>query len=200
VEHHQGRLGRRLGGHGGEVVDEITPNQGGWVTAGHRDRRGQSLLPAGLTGPDQAAQPGGVGVVAHVERVEVDPGAPDDPGQPIRQRHRAVRLAAQHQRRRVGAAQGVAGVVVAVAVGQQGQPGAGPDLEQRQRLRQGRQRGQQWGAPLIRHDPRLPVALLPADWPGTEAQALFRALRRQLAVPADKLAGELLDTCPAPAD
>jgi DNA-binding transcriptional regulator PaaX len=53
---------------------------------------------------------------------------------------------------------------------------------------------------LIRHDPRLPIALLPLDWPGTEAQALFRALRRQLAGPADKLAGELLDTCPVPAD
>jgi phenylacetic acid degradation operon negative regulatory protein len=47
---------------------------------------------------------------------------------------------------------------------------------------------------LIRRDPVLPVALLPAGWPGVRAAALFRALRRQWARPADKLATDLLES------
>ncbi|GHG22461.1 MULTISPECIES: PaaX family transcriptional regulator [Amycolatopsis] len=46
---------------------------------------------------------------------------------------------------------------------------------------------------LIRRDPVLPPALLPPDWPGTRAAALFRALRRQWAAPAGELAGGLLE-------
>ncbi|MEO6087073.1 MAG: PaaX family transcriptional regulator C-terminal domain-containing protein [Umezawaea sp.] len=33
---------------------------------------------------------------------------------------------------------------------------------------------------LIRRDPRLPLVLLPADWPGVPAERLFRAQRQQL--------------------
>lgn len=47
---------------------------------------------------------------------------------------------------------------------------------------------------LIRRDPVLPLALLPAGWPGVRAAALFRTLRRQWARPADKLAEELLES------
>jgi phenylacetic acid degradation operon negative regulatory protein len=47
---------------------------------------------------------------------------------------------------------------------------------------------------LIRGDPVLPVALLPAGWPGVRAAALFHTLRRQWADPADKLAAELLES------
>lgn len=47
---------------------------------------------------------------------------------------------------------------------------------------------------LIRRDPVLPVALLPADWPGVPAAALFRTLRHQWARPADKLAEELIES------
>ncbi|HET6711051.1 PaaX family transcriptional regulator C-terminal domain-containing protein [Amycolatopsis sp.] len=46
---------------------------------------------------------------------------------------------------------------------------------------------------LIRRDPVLPPALLPPDWPGTRAAALFRALRRQWTRPAEELAGGLLE-------
>ncbi len=46
---------------------------------------------------------------------------------------------------------------------------------------------------LIRHDPRLPLALLPEDWPGVAAEQLFRSLRWQLARPADEQAAELLE-------
>ncbi|NJQ00179.1 PaaX family transcriptional regulator [Streptomyces zingiberis] len=47
---------------------------------------------------------------------------------------------------------------------------------------------------LVRNDPRLPSALLPEEWSGVRAQRLFRALLRRLVGPADKLAGELLET------
>jgi phenylacetic acid degradation operon negative regulatory protein len=47
---------------------------------------------------------------------------------------------------------------------------------------------------LIRHDPVLPVALLPQDWPGVRAAALFRTLRRQWTRGADELAAELLES------
>lgn len=47
---------------------------------------------------------------------------------------------------------------------------------------------------LIRQNPRLPVALLPEDWPGVGAQALFRTLRRRLSRPAGKLAAEVLES------
>jgi DNA-binding transcriptional regulator PaaX len=47
---------------------------------------------------------------------------------------------------------------------------------------------------LIRREPVLPLALLPAGWPGVRAAALFRTLRRQWARPADALAEELLES------
>jgi DNA-binding transcriptional regulator PaaX len=54
------------------------------------------------------------------------------------------------------------------------------------------QLGAEW-LQLIRHDPVLPVALLPKDWPGVRAAALFRTLRHQWNRPADELATELLE-------
>ncbi|WP_410612986.1 PaaX family transcriptional regulator C-terminal domain-containing protein [Amycolatopsis sp. lyj-109] len=65
-----------------------------------------------------------------------------------------------------------------------GEPG--DELSRRIRL------GAEWLL-LIRRDPVLPPALLPPDWPGTRAAALFRALRRQWARPAGELAGGLLE-------
>jgi phenylacetic acid degradation operon negative regulatory protein len=53
---------------------------------------------------------------------------------------------------------------------------------------------------LLREDPRLPVDLLPADWPGVEAEQLFWTLRDKLAGPAAKLASEVLETLPVTAD
>jgi len=47
---------------------------------------------------------------------------------------------------------------------------------------------------LIRGDPMLPLALLPEDWPGVHAAALFRTLRQLWARPADKLATEQLES------
>ncbi|OLF10397.1 PaaX family transcriptional regulator [Actinophytocola xanthii] len=47
---------------------------------------------------------------------------------------------------------------------------------------------------LIRHDPVLPVALLPAHWPGVHAAALFHNLRRQWTRPAAERAAEVLES------
>ncbi|WP_284748329.1 PaaX family transcriptional regulator C-terminal domain-containing protein [Amycolatopsis sp. RTGN1] len=49
--------------------------------------------------------------------------------------------------------------------------------------------GAEW---LIRRDPVLPPALLPEDWPGVRAAALFAELRHHWARPARKLTGKLL--------
>ena len=100
-----------------------------------------------LPGPDQAGKPAGVVRAGHVQRVEVEPGAPADGRDPGRERHRPARIASQHGSVRVQARQPVPGVVVGVAVDEQVEPGAGAGLDQRQRLRQLGQGGQQDRAP-----------------------------------------------------
>ncbi|WP_307815538.1 PaaX family transcriptional regulator C-terminal domain-containing protein [Streptomyces sp. 7-21] len=49
---------------------------------------------------------------------------------------------------------------------------------------------------LIRQEPRLPQALLPADWPGVRAQERFRNLQSRLTGPAGELAAARLVTVP----
>jgi len=49
---------------------------------------------------------------------------------------------------------------------------------------------------LIREDPRLPLVLLPDDWPGIRAEELFRSLRQELAEPARSYAQATLDWLP----
>lgn len=49
-----------------------------------------------------------------------------------------------------------------------------------------------------RDDPRLPAPLLPADWPGQEAQDLYRSLSLGLSDGAEAALAELLETVPAP--
>ncbi|GAB3406133.1 PaaX family transcriptional regulator [Flindersiella endophytica] len=46
---------------------------------------------------------------------------------------------------------------------------------------------------LIREDPRLPLILLPDDWPGVEAEQLFWSLRRKLRHPARRQAARTLE-------
>ncbi|WP_328505801.1 PaaX family transcriptional regulator [Streptomyces sp. NBC_00391] len=48
----------------------------------------------------------------------------------------------------------------------------------------------------IRTDPRLPARHLPADWPARPAEETFRRIADQTATPAQRMAGELLDTVP----
>jgi phenylacetic acid degradation operon negative regulatory protein len=47
---------------------------------------------------------------------------------------------------------------------------------------------------IIREDPRVPLYLLPKDWPAVEAQQLFRSLHGAHRPSAEALALELLDT------
>ena len=51
---------------------------------------------------------------------------------------------------------------------------------------------------LVRGDPRLPVELLPRDWPLARAVKVFNDLDRRLQGPADRLADTTLDTIPRP--
>ncbi len=51
---------------------------------------------------------------------------------------------------------------------------------------------------LIREDPRLPLVLLPEDWPGVRAEELFWKLRDELAESARGIAASTLDTIPVP--
>jgi phenylacetic acid degradation operon negative regulatory protein len=43
------------------------------------------------------------------------------------------------------------------------------------------------------HDPMLPAELLPVDWPGPAAAALFASLTRRLRVPAERFASKTVD-------
>jgi phenylacetic acid degradation operon negative regulatory protein len=47
---------------------------------------------------------------------------------------------------------------------------------------------------IIREDPRVPLHLLPADWPAIEAQQLFRSLHGAQRAASIALASELLET------
>ena len=49
---------------------------------------------------------------------------------------------------------------------------------------------------IIRDDPRVPLHLLPANWPAIEAQRLYRSLHGSLRPSALKIAREVLDTIP----
>jgi phenylacetic acid degradation operon negative regulatory protein len=49
---------------------------------------------------------------------------------------------------------------------------------------------------IIRDDPRVPLHLLPANWPAIEAQRLYRSLHDSQRPAAEKIARELLDTIP----
>jgi phenylacetic acid degradation operon negative regulatory protein len=49
---------------------------------------------------------------------------------------------------------------------------------------------------VIRHDPRLPVQLLPEHWPAVPAQRAFRSTEEHLDGPARAIAAGLLDTMP----
>ena len=49
---------------------------------------------------------------------------------------------------------------------------------------------------LLRHDPLLPVSLLPSDWPARRAQTVFRGLRESLQSGAQKSAHAIMRTIP----
>ena len=50
---------------------------------------------------------------------------------------------------------------------------------------------------MIRADPRLPIELLPGDWPAAKAESLFAELDKTVARPADEIARQILDLRPA---
>ncbi len=132
VEDHQRRVLRRLGGERARGRSSGRPRSRAAGRAGRSRPRCAASRAVLLPGPDQQLEPAHLLGVGDVDRVEVQPGAPDDLGQRLRQRRRRPRARSAG----MPVAEAVAVVVVAVAVGQQAQPGARADLEQRQRLRE----------------------------------------------------------------
>jgi phenylacetic acid degradation operon negative regulatory protein len=49
---------------------------------------------------------------------------------------------------------------------------------------------------LVRHDPRLPVEHLPADWPAVRAERVFHRLHEAYREPAQAIADKVMDTIP----
>ena len=83
-----------------------------------------------LVRPDERFQPRTLVVVAHIDRVEVEPCAPDDLRQMLRQRSGAVDMTGEARRRRhTCRCQLVAVEVVGIPVGQQAQSGRSPDFQ-----------------------------------------------------------------------
>jgi len=103
-------------------------------------------LAVALAGPYQAAQPPDVVVNGDIEGIEVQPGAPGHVGHPDRQRDPAGWPTAQHRRVRICAGYEVTVVVVGVPVREQREAGARANLQERQRLGEHCQRGQERGA------------------------------------------------------
>jgi hypothetical protein len=97
----QGRAGRRLAGQGREIGQQVAAVDARRVPAGRLDGGRQPLPAPGLAGPEQALQPADVIVVGNVERVQVQPGAPDDVGYLRGKRDRTKRSAAEDRRIRI---------------------------------------------------------------------------------------------------
>ena len=132
MEHHERRPGRGLFGQPRQVVHQVTAYQQWRV--GRRDRRrGAQPVPAvPVLRPDQRLQPGHVGRVGDVERVQVQPGPPHHLRTPLR-RLGAGQVTVEQ---RLAVADPPIAVAVGVPVRVEAQPGGGADLQQRQRLRQ----------------------------------------------------------------
>ncbi|GIJ73382.1 hypothetical protein Voc01_082990 [Virgisporangium ochraceum] len=111
---------------------------------GDDGRGGAQAGPAvAVFGPDERVEPGDVGGVGDVERVEVEAGAPDDDGQ-VPGRGASGDGALEDGS---ALADHVVAVPVGVAVGVQAQAGGGADLQQGQRLREHGEHREQQGAP-----------------------------------------------------
>ena len=162
----QGGIRWRLAGQAGQVRDQVTAVHDGRVPAGGGDGGRQLRGPVPFPRPDQAGQPAGIIVAGHVERVQVEPGAPGDHRDPGWQRDRPRGWQCSVGACRVQACHLVPVVVVGVAVIQQGEAGAGADIDQRERLGQPGQRGQQNGAAGL------------VDWSGSAGPAAPRRAGR----------------------
>ena len=111
------------------------------------ERGREPRLAGGLVGPQAGPQPARVRGVGGVDRREVDAGAPHHRRRIERRDVRPDQLAGDRQRRG-GDPGGAVPVVIGVAVPQQVQPRARPDLDQRERAPagHGRERGEQAAA------------------------------------------------------
>ncbi|HKU44977.1 MAG TPA: PaaX family transcriptional regulator C-terminal domain-containing protein [Polyangiales bacterium] len=112
-----------------------------------------------------------LGLSAHVRAFRIQPVAPTDAAEVIRETFDLDALAERYRS------------FIAAWSGARGQ---GDALSLTLRL------STQW-LRIIREDPRVPLHLLPADWPAVEAQRLFRTLHGEHRVAAEGIAGKLLE-------
>jgi phenylacetic acid degradation operon negative regulatory protein len=116
-----------------------------------------------------------LGLGAHVRAFRIQPIAPTNPAAIIGETFDLARLAERYR-----------GFIAAW----RDEPPAADPLTVTLRL------STQW-LRIIRDDPRVPIHLLPADWPAVEAQRLYRSLHDAHRPAAEALAAKLLDTVPA---
>ena len=115
-----------------------------------------------------------LGLAAHVRAFRIQPVAPTNPAAIIGETFDLARLAERYR---------------AFIAAWRDDPPAPDPLTLTLRL------STQW-LRIIREDPRVPIHLLPADWPAVEAQRLYRSLHEAHRPAAEALAAELLDTVP----
>jgi hypothetical protein len=133
VKHDQGGLWRGTGCGFCELVDQVPADKAGRVTAGKIDSRGQSLRPVTFPGPQQARKPADIIRVGDIQRIEINSGSPRHLDGPAWQWYLPQAPAGHHGCARFTVDANDA-VVVAVAIGQQAQARARPDLQQGKRL------------------------------------------------------------------
>jgi phenylacetic acid degradation operon negative regulatory protein len=138
-------------------------------------QNGAWLAPAKV---DVSAIVGELGLARHVRAFYVHPAPPTDPAAVIRESFDLDALAERYRTFRANWRD-------------PSKSGAADALVTTLRL------STQW-LRIIRDDPRVPLHLLPANWPAIEAQRLFRSLHGLQRPAAEKLARQLFDTVPFP--
>ena len=146
VEHDQRRAGRCLCGKRRQVVNEVAAHEQRRVSGSDSRCSMEPSAAVRMFGPDEGSEPGDVGGIGHVERIEIQTGPPHHVGKARRRRHTGE---GAFDDRFAGANRLVA-VAIRVPVGIEAQPCGRTDLEQRERLRQ-RERGRE----PRRHNARL---------------------------------------------
>ena len=125
-----------------QVCQQIAPDHIRRIAPRDVDGGAQSRYPLILSGPDQRLKPCRVLLRFHVDWIEVQSSAPHDARDRFRHRGRAGDFTSEHRRAafaRYGRINSRVAVVVSIVIQQQAQPGRGPDLQQRERLRKLRQ-------------------------------------------------------------
>lgn len=147
MKYDDGRPGRGLRDHGGQILAQVPACHGGRGVPRHRDHRAQPRQTVPMLRPDEVLEPGDVLLIGDVERIEVETGAPDDLRMFRRQRRRCGHFARKHRRvqpGRTGGGQRLPAPVVPVVIGEKAQTRRSADVDKREwpaNLRERREKG-----------------------------------------------------------